>query len=114
MTGLARHASKPSTDGRVGRQVEPSLAGDVGVCVKGDVGDRVALADEELAGGELTLHPVERRVARSAPGIDLGGGRRPVETATQNLTTAMFGSWLYCSKNIHCNTFAASKRSAGR
>jgi hypothetical protein len=26
----------------------------------------------------------------------------------------MFGSWLYCSKNIHCSTSARCRRSAGR
>ncbi len=25
----------------------------------------------------------------------------------------MFGSWLYCSKNIHCSIWARSNRSAG-
>ena len=26
----------------------------------------------------------------------------------------MFGSWLYCSKNIHCSTCARAYRSSGR
>ena len=32
---------------------------------------------------------------------------------SQLRATAMYGSWLYCSKNIHCSAFARSKGSEG-
>ena len=37
-----------------------------------------------------------------------------ISECIQKRTVAMFGSWLYCSKNIHCSTRARSKLSLGR
>ena len=90
-------------------QVEAALGGDVGVGVEGDVGDREAIGDEVLVLGEVALHRVERCVAGHAPGIDVharrwvGIGDRGPEADDGDR-----GSCLYCSKNIHCRTWARS------
>ena len=58
---------------------------------------------------EVALHRVERAVA---PRLRARSRRRSCsaspEYATRNRTTAIAGSCVYCSKNIHCSTFARS------
>src|SRR5689334_21428042 len=72
VTGLGRHAAEPGVDRGVAGQVEAGLGRDVRVGIQGDVGDRVALADQELAAVEVALHSVERAVAAA----DLLGEQR--------------------------------------
>ena len=64
---------------------------------------------------ELALHRVERGVpallSRRQPVGEVV--RRRPSTASQNRATAMYGSWLYCSKNIHWSTWARSYASSG-
>src|SRR5205809_1292125 len=63
MSRLARDAREPGADVRVAPEVEVALVGNVRVGVERDVGDRVALRDEEAPLGEVPLHHVERPVA---------------------------------------------------
>ena len=53
---LRGNALEPRGDARVGVELEPGLRRHVGVGVKRDVGDRVALADEVLALGQPAFH----------------------------------------------------------
>ena len=112
--GSSGDALEPGSDRRVGIELEPGLRRHVGVGVQRDVGDRVALADEERRarpGGSPS--PSARRCRRVAwPRRRLRDGVIPA--ITQNRATAMFGSWLYCSKNSHWSTCARSNRSSGR
>src|SRR5262249_22907860 len=61
--GLLPDTLEPIQDRGKAAQLEATLAGDVRICVEGDVGDRVAVADEELPAPEVALHDAERRVA---------------------------------------------------
>ena len=61
--GWARTRSSQRAHRGVGREVELPLVRDVRVRVERDVGDRVALADEEAPAREVRLHHAERRVA---------------------------------------------------
>ena len=110
---LGGDALEPRADRRIGLELEPALRGDVRVGVERDVGDRVALADEELALRRDGPPSRERRVAAARlASRSASGGVMPA--SAQKRATAMFGSWLYCSKNSHWSTWARSKRSSGR
>ena len=107
--GLGRHPLQPRAYRRVGLEVEAALGRDVGVGVEGDVGDGVALADEERAavGRWRSMARARAWPPRAGP-----PARPPAPgasaIATQKRTTAMLGSWSYCSKNSHCRTCARS------
>ena len=62
----------------------------------------------------MALHRVQRRVAaREQPLLLTLEALRLVRVSIQKRATAMFGSWLYCSKNCHCSTCARSYGSSG-
>src|SRR5437867_4727403 len=61
--GLPPDALEPALDRGKAVELEAALVRNVGVGVEGDVGDRVAVADEELPAPEVALHDAERRVA---------------------------------------------------
>ena len=108
--GCVGNAVEPGSDRRIRPEIEVPLVRDVRVRVQRDVGERVALADEELA-GRRDAAP-SRRVPRSrpssAPARPPRIARAAPEYEIQKRATAMFGSWLYCSKNCHCSTCARS------
>src|SRR6516165_5086140 len=60
---LRRDAGNPRSDRRVSCQVEIPLLGDVRVRVERDVGDRVAILDEERMRREVALHRVQGAVS---------------------------------------------------
>src|SRR5947199_1013610 len=72
VSGLPRDAPEPGEDRGKAPQLEAALVSDVGVGVEGDVGDRVAVADEELPALEVALHDAERRVAECPLRLELG------------------------------------------
>src|SRR6185437_4029627 len=65
--GLAGHPVEPFPDGRISAEVESALYGHVGVGVEGDVGDGVALVDQEAPRCQVGLHRIERPVAACLP-----------------------------------------------
>src|SRR5476649_344861 len=72
VAGLRLHACQPGSDVRIARQVEPALVRHVRVAVEGDVGEAVAVVDEERIGREMLFHHVECGVALLH---DVGQGR---------------------------------------
>ena len=91
-------------------QVEPALVGDVGVGVERDVGrahpptDQVPVRIREVLfhGGQGAVAVRRLLLDRAAMLLGLTG------VGDEDRTTAIAGSWLYCSKNIHWSTFARS------
>ena len=94
VTRLRRHPFEPGVDRRVARKVEPALVRDVRIRVQGDVCERVAIADEELASREPLLEPVERRVAPLRLRRNLVGKlvRPPRELRFSSIQSANAGS----------------------
>src|SRR5436305_10581042 len=63
----------PATDGRVTAEIEAAFMRDTGIGKQRDVRERNRLASDEAAGGEMGLHPIERRIAAlDLLGIELG------------------------------------------
>src|SRR5215211_7314741 len=60
---LGPHELHPGADGWEAGEVEAPFAGDVGVGVERDVGDRVAVCDEEVVLAQVFLHHLEGCVA---------------------------------------------------
>ena len=63
VAGLRRDAAEPGAHARVRREVVAALVRDVRVRVQRDVGDRVALGDEEPARLQVPIHDGERGAA---------------------------------------------------
>src|SRR5918997_3925418 len=59
----------PGGNGGEAAKVEAPFVGDVGVGVEGDVGDRVAVSDEEFTLSEVPLHHPEGGVAQFPLGL---------------------------------------------
>ena len=108
--GWAATRREPRAHGRVGLERDAALLGDVRVGVERDVGDGEALAHQEVAVGEVGF-PSPGRSPVGALLLRLQGLARraaPPSTCSQKRPTARFGSWSYCSKNIHWSTWARS------
>src|SRR6266850_4790026 len=98
------HAPEPGADARKSGEFEATLLRNVRVSVQGDVRDRVALADEKVAGGEVLLHDAERMITA----IDLLRERLAILLdETGDMPESDDG-------DIHCSTFARSHRSSGK
>src|SRR4051812_28852188 len=83
-SALGGDAIEPGPHRRQGLEVEPRLGRDVGVGVKGDVGDREPLADEVGALSQVPLHRLQRFAPGGAPRLEVvrrrevvGGDRVP-------------------------------------
>ena len=105
-----RRRGRATRGARAAREVEAALAGDVGVGVERDVGDRVAIG-RPGRGGRSDAPPSRReracrRAWRSASAVS----SHRLRQESQKRATATFGSWSYCSKNSHCSTCARSYR----
>src|SRR5215207_4105308 len=61
---LRLHPLKPGTDGGEAIEIEASFVGDVGVSVERDIGDRVAIRDEEVATRQMPLQDAEGVVSQ--------------------------------------------------
>ena len=67
---LSLHALKPGLDGRILRELDPGVAGDMGVGVETDVRDGVVGSEEEVVRREVPLEDVERVPADLLPAFD--------------------------------------------
>ena len=114
MAGALGHAVQPRLHGRVVLQRDATLGGDVDIAVQGDVGDRVPLADQEAVTAQMAFQRGQRPARRAASLASRTSSATVIPAIVQNRSTARLGSTSYCSKNIHCSTWARSKPSEGR
>ena len=87
MARLLRDARQPGDDRGEALEVESGLVRDVGVRVERDVGDRVALGDQEAPALEVALERRKRRIAAAALRLELvwrGGDVPDVEPEAKN------------------------------
>src|SRR5260221_14558904 len=63
IAGLRPHPREPRIDALVSREVEAAVRRGIRVREERDIGDRVGLADEEVAPGGVLLHHLGRLVA---------------------------------------------------
>ena len=101
--GLGLDPPQPGLDGRVVRELDAGVAGDVRVCVEPDVRDGVArcrAGTRSPPAAARARRASAGRPSASARRAPRGPSARPVRI--QKRPVPMFGSSRFCSKKSHC------------